>query len=529
MGTSPTASGTSSLEDFAVSPADLQTLASTNNIARVAVVQKLYAEYYGRAPDEMAVAGGRVNLIGEHVDYPDVQFAGRPAGTDVVHLFSMGGAIQNNYLVAAGARTDNKLTIAHVQVGTRYTVDLADLPGLEAKAVAEREASVPMKDRSSPEWTFHTLGAVSEMASRGVPLSGMNLLLTSNVPHGAGMSNSAANCVALGLVFNALHPALSIGETIELVTFARKAENSRFAGGQCGWLDQLLIANSKANHVTKIDYADNGIQHFESKLPAHMQFVAFNTNVPHVLAESDYGHRVKELTLGIQFLSDVLGGNMGGPALTLGTLNALIAATDPSVAAVGIPDVLKGTKIVQGEDASTLDAATVAQVVAAVEGKFTVPSELPLHKGQSPKQSFASILRRMRHQKMSSLLVPLAGEAAAQGDADLFGLLLDLEGQSLRMSGDFMITGDNGAQDAMLDAALAHGKALKLRVHGRMLGGGGGGNVLLFADKKDPALFQKWEDATIAAYNAWAGKAFPGKRITATVISPEIAEGARLL
>ena len=45
-----------------------------------------------------------------------------------------------------------------------------------------------------------------------------------------------------------------------------------------------------------------------------------------MLAESDYGHRVKELTLGIQFLSDVLGGNMGGPALTLGTLNALIAA-----------------------------------------------------------------------------------------------------------------------------------------------------------------------------------------------------------
>ena len=138
--------------------------------------------------------------------------------------------------------------------------------------------------------------------------------------------------------------------------------------------------------------------------------------------------------------------------------------------AVGIPDVLKGTKIVQGEDASTLDAATVAQVVAAVEGKFTVPSELPLHKGQSPKQSFASILRRMRHQKMSSLLVPLAGEAAAQGDADLFGLLLDLEGQSLRMSGDFMITGDNGAQDVRSNCrARAQPAAVPLS-HGCFLG-----------------------------------------------------------
>ena len=80
-----------------------------------------------------------------------------------------------------------------------------------------------MKDRSSPEWAFHTLGAIMEVANRGVALTGMNLLLTSNVPHGAGMSNSAANCVALGLVFDALCPNLNLGETIELVTFARKA------------------------------------------------------------------------------------------------------------------------------------------------------------------------------------------------------------------------------------------------------------------------------------------------------------------
>ena len=85
--------------------------------------------------------------------------------------------------------------------------------------------------------------------------------------------------------------------------------------------------------VTKIDYADNGIEHFESRLPRTMQFVALNTNVPHVLAESDYAHRVQvialddhgmctasrglllmtadgrcsvqELTLGVQFLSSM--------------------------------------------------------------------------------------------------------------------------------------------------------------------------------------------------------------------------------
>ena len=55
--------------------------------------------------------------------------------------------------------------------------------------------------------------------------------------------------------------------------------------------------------LTKIDYADNSIQHFEAKLPG-MQFVAFNTNVPHVLAESDYGNRVRELRCALREIDD---------------------------------------------------------------------------------------------------------------------------------------------------------------------------------------------------------------------------------
>ena len=152
-----------------------------------------------------------------------------------------------------------------------------------------------------------------------------------------------------------------------------------------------------------------------------------------------------------------------------------------------------------------------------------------MHTGKSARQSFGIVLRRMRHQKMSSLLVPLAGAAARQGDAALFGILLDLEGQSLRMSGDFMITGDNGAQDALLDCALAAGKALRMSVHGRMLGGGGGGNVLLMVDAKDASLRRKWEEDVKVAYREWAERQFPGKGIEATVIVPAISAGAHLV
>ena len=152
-----------------------------------------------------------------------------------------------------------------------------------------------------------------------------------------------------------------------------------------------------------------------------------------------------------------------------------------------------------------------------------------MHSGKGALASFGVVLRRMRHQKMSSLLVPLAGEAVANGDASLFGMLLDLEGQSLRMSGDFMITGDNGAQDAMLDCALGAGRDLGVRVHGRMLGGGGGGNVLVFVDGSDPAKRKQWEASAVKAYDAWAEAKYPGKGIKATVIVPAISAGARLL
>lgn len=517
-----------SVRAVAVSDADLETLQDAgDDAARFDLVRRLFVGYFGdgHRPAAMACAGGRVNLIGEHVDYPDVQFG----GDDPVHLFSMGGAIQNNYVAAGSKRSDGRVCLVMLEARERMELALSDLEALEARAESDRQNALPESERVLPPWGGHSLGAVKEMVNRGVATTGLNLLLTSNVPFGAGMSNSAANCVSVGMVLNALHPELAIDQPMDLVTFARRSENSRFAGGQCGWLDQLLIVNSKADMLTKIDYADNGVEHFKSNLPEHMRFVAYNTNIPHVLAESDYGHRVKELTLGITFLSNLLGMKAGGPNFRLATLNALIKSLDPSIKPVVPPDILRSMDGVGDEHVCEFDEDKINEIVAAVEASFSVPADLPMHKGKTARESFAIIMRRMRHQKMSSLLVPLAGAAAVQGNADLFGQLLDMEGQSLRMSGDFMITGDNGAQDTMLDCAFEAARSIGIQVHGRMLGGGGGGNVLLFADSSNDSRFEGWEAATIAMYNAWAERAYPGKGIRASVITPAISAGARII
>ncbi|EOD07390.1 hypothetical protein EMIHUDRAFT_460056, partial [Emiliania huxleyi CCMP1516] len=314
------------MTQLSLSDADKATLAATDDGARVALLKDLFNRCYGAAPEHVALAGGRVNLIGEHVDYPDVQFNNDP----VVHLYSMGGAIQNSYLALVAARSDKKIVLCHTAVGEVFTVELAKLAQLEEEAVKQRADGLAMAERSTPVWANHTLGAVALMISSGAPCEGLSLLLTSNVPPGAGMSNSAANCVALGLVFNELYPTLALDTQMKVVTFARDAENSKFGGGHCGWLDQMLIACSKEHMLTKIDYADHSIEHFTSQLPKETQFVAINTNVPHVLAESDYSHRVRELTVGIAFLSKILGENAGGPLLKLSSLNRLIAAVDPA-------------------------------------------------------------------------------------------------------------------------------------------------------------------------------------------------------
>ena len=128
--------------------------------------------------------------------------------------------------------------------------------------------------------------------------------------------------------------------------------------------------------------------------------------------------------------------NAGGPNLKLGSINALLSAIDPATPAnrpIQIEQTCGGALakfgLIKGEDTSAISAAEIARIKKAIETDYKPPAELPCHRGKTALQSFAVLLRRMRHQKVSSLLVPLAGEACAQGDAALFGMLLDLEGR----------------------------------------------------------------------------------------------------
>jgi len=510
------------LKEIEVNPDKKRILKSTTDEkGRNKTFQESFLEHFGNKPDVVALAGGRVNLIGEHVDYPDVQFTGK----DGAKLYSMGSAIQNNFCGAMSKRDDSKCVLVHLDAQEMFEISLKDLNGYEKACKQERENKVPQTDRCLPEWAPHTLGTIKNALDQSINPKGLNVMMTSNVPFGAGLSASAANCVALTMCLNEIF-SLGLKEKIDIVTFARASENSIFAGGHCGWLDYQLIVQSQKGLLTQVCYADNSIEYFESKLPSTMQFIAVNTNVPHVLAESDYVVRVAELDFVIRFLSNFFGKAVSGPQLGLEFIDQLIQLFDKKATS----DL---SQKINGDVRECLGAMDQDMLKKAHEELKDFVAEkysnlkFKNHEGLSKENSFVILMKRLRHQSVSSVLVSLAGKAARSGESDVFGELLTQEGKSLRMSGDFEITGTNGAQDRLLDIGFEVGRELSHMVYGRMLGGGGGGNVLFFVDRSSDEQYAIWKDTVCSRYDEWSAKTFTDKPV-ATTIEPLVSPGAKL-
>jgi len=481
---------------------------------RHATFVALFKKYCGKTPDAVARAGGRVNLIGEHVDYPDLQFKGEHPS----HLTSMGGSIQNSFMAGVARRIDRELHLHHLDAGESFTAGLDQLLSLEASSKAEREQRMPMKQRCVPEWAHHSMACLRQLHRLAPLTTGLDVLLTSNVPHGAGMSNSAANCVALTLCFKKVYGISGLDDPQSVVDFARTSERSDFVGGQCGYLDQMLIVHSRKGQLTSLDYAGNKVAHFPSALTLPWQFVAINTLVPHVLAESDYTIRVRELQAGITLLRKVIGKDIGSLFLSMESYNLLLEQL------IQCPPIHLPLK----DEGHVIGKGDIPGFLNKLLSIYQKP-ELGTHDGLKKEASLGLLLRRMRHQKSSSLLVPEAGRLAQSGDGEGFGRLLNLEGESLRMRGDFQITGSNGAQDALLDAGFESGTMTGMTVYGRMLGGGGGGNVLFLVKRETESGYAKWLHQTRKIYKEWSAKQFGNSGIEASVVEPAIGAGASLI
>jgi galactokinase len=126
-----------------------------------AEVSGLFAQQFNEAPLFVIASPGRINLIGEHVDYNSG--------------FVLPAAIDKYMYVAVSKRNDSQILLHAADLNQNYQTTL----------------DTPLQ-RSNMDWPNYVLGVVHDLRAAGYSISGFNMLITGNIPIGAGVSSSAA-------------------------------------------------------------------------------------------------------------------------------------------------------------------------------------------------------------------------------------------------------------------------------------------------------------------------------------------------
>ena len=226
---------------------------------------------FGAPPDGVWQAPGRVNLIGEHTDYNEG--------------FVLPFAIDRAARVAVRFRPDS-------------TVRMLSTFGNQGLTTADAAALDPATARG---WTKYPLGVLWALQQRGLDLPGLDLLLDSDVPRGAGLSSShAIECAAI-LAVNELAGAGLAAQDMVLAT--QRAEND-FVGAPTGIMDQSASLRGAAGHAVFLDCRDQSVRlvPFDAEA-AGLVLLVVDTKVSHSHADSGYAARRAACELG----ADVLG------------------------------------------------------------------------------------------------------------------------------------------------------------------------------------------------------------------------------
>lgn len=224
------------------------------------LVQQFLAVYPG-SDQEIRVfeAPGRVNLIGEHIDYN-------------------GG----NVLPAA-------LTLSNVAVVRPNGQDVIRLAvtSLPDRVTAKIDS---LEDYRDLKWGNYQLGSAYELQQNGQEIIGCDILYHGTVPYGGGLSSSASIEVATVLAFAGLAGhSLSVEE---LSLLAQKAENE-YVGMNCGIMDQFASAAGKRDHAILLNCETLAYELLPLQLGEN-ELVLIDSKKPHSLVDSKYNERRAE-------------------------------------------------------------------------------------------------------------------------------------------------------------------------------------------------------------------------------------------
>jgi len=222
-----------------------------------ATLRNQFEEHFGTAPATIVKAPGRVNLIGEHTDYNDG--------------FVLPVAINYHTYIALSPRDDRQLHVT----AKDFDSELAII-----------DLDQPMQKDHAIEWSNYVRGVVQEMLKNGFKLAGGNLLISGNVPAGAGLSSSASLEMALVRALTELSSE-SIDPT-QAALIGQAAENN-FVGCNCGIMDQLISARGQESSALLIDCENLATR--TVSIPADWELLIVHSGVKRGLVDSEYNQR----------------------------------------------------------------------------------------------------------------------------------------------------------------------------------------------------------------------------------------------
>jgi galactokinase len=241
----------------------------TDAVARGLALVAEFRNRFRREPIGVWAAPGRVNLIGEHTDYNDG--------------YVLPVAIDREALVAVADRDDDVVRIWSMQLdrcGEASLTDLA-LPAVSG-------------------WVAYAAGVLWALRQQGIDAPGVDVVVDSDVPIGAGLSSSAALECSLALALSEL-AGVDV-ERIALAVMAQQAEQ-QIVGAPVGIMDQAISLLGRRDTVLLLDCQILRWEHVQLPMQANdLALVVIDTQVPHAHATGGYAARRTECVQAAEML-----------------------------------------------------------------------------------------------------------------------------------------------------------------------------------------------------------------------------------
>lgn len=217
------------------------------------------------------ISPGRVNLLGEHVDYNE----------GVV----LPAAIDRSVKIQFTRRKDHLVQLSALDLDQHCTISLFEL-----------KHKIDINGNALPVWALYPAGVLWMLQERGYPVSGFNASYRSDIPIGAGLSSSAAVEVGFAIVCQVLG-----GWPIDRLTLARicQAAEIDYAGVNCGLMDQFACASGVPDHLLMFD-----TRSYESRaipLPENTTLVIADSTIRRSLINSAYNDRRKDCDAAVKY------------------------------------------------------------------------------------------------------------------------------------------------------------------------------------------------------------------------------------